>query len=194
MKIQKHSIALALAAINLTIGGVVSWLKLPIYFDTIGLIIATVLLGWRYGMLTGIVTVGVGFFIINPYLPAYFATLVALVSTTELLARKYMFRSIPSSVFAGIVLAIVAAVVSAPVTAYLFGGVTASGADLLTALLRQTGQTILESVVLSGVSSELLDKTLVSIAASLILTALPRRFFVEFSLRSQTPNRCDTDS
>ena len=188
MNIQNSSIALALAAINLTIGGIVSWLKLPIYLDTIGLIISTVLLGWRFGLLTGIVTVGVGFFIINPYLPAYSATLIALVATTELLAKKLMFRSIGSSVAAGIILAIVAAVVSAPVTAYLFGGVTASGADLLTALLRQTGQTILQSVILSGVSSELVDKTLVSIAGCLIFRALPRRFFVEFSLRSQRPN------
>ena len=74
MNVQKTSIALALAAINLTIGGIVSWLKLPIYLDTIGLIISTVLLGWRFGLMTGIVTVGVGFFIINPYLPAYSAT------------------------------------------------------------------------------------------------------------------------
>ena len=99
-----------------------------------------------------------------------------------------MFRSIRASVVAGIILAIVAAVVSAPVTAYFFGGVTASGADLLTAMLRQTGQTILKSVVLSGVSSELVDKTVVSIAACLIFRALPRRFFSDFSLRSQRPN------
>lgn len=190
MRIQYVSIALALAAINLTIGGVVSWLKLPIYLDTIGLVISTVLLGWRFGLLTGVVTVGVGFFIINPYLPAYSATLIALVTTTELLARRYMFRSIRSSVVSGLILAIVAAVISAPVTAFLFGGVTASGADLLTAFLRQTGQTILESVVLSGVSSELVDKLIVSIAACQIFRALPRRFFIEFSLRSQraTPN------
>lgn len=191
MNIQKSSIAFALAAINLTIGGIVSWLKLPIYLDTIGLIISTVLLGWRFGLLTGIVTVGVGFFIINPYLPAYSATLIALLTTTELLARRLMFRSVGSSVIAGIILAIIAAVVSAPVTTYFFGGVTASGADLLTALLRQTGQTILQSVVLSGVSSELVDKTLVSIAACLVFRALPRRFFVEFSLRSQRPNPDD---
>jgi energy-coupling factor transport system substrate-specific component len=194
LSIQKSSIALALAALNLTIGGIVSWLKLPIYLDTIGLVISTVLLGWRYGLLTGIVTVGVGFFIINPYLPAYSATLIALVVTGELLARKFMFRSVASSIVSGLTLAIVAAVVSAPVTAYFFGGVTASGADLLTALLRQTGKTILQSVVLSGVSSELVDKTIVSIAACLIFRALPRRFFADFSLRSQTLNSENTKS
>lgn len=188
MNLQKSSIAFALAAINLTIGGIVSWLKLPIYLDTIGLIISTVLLGWRWGLLTGIVTVGVGFLIINPYLPAYSATLIALVVTTELLAKKFMFRNIGSSIVAGIILALVAATVSAPVTAYLFGGVTASGADLLTALLRQAGQTILQSVVLSGISSELVDKTIVCIAVCLIFRALPRRFFIEFSLRAQTRN------
>ena len=94
MNIQKSSIALALAAISLAIGGIVSWLKLPIYLDTIGIVLSTVLLGWRFGLLTGIVTVGVGFFIINPYLPAYSATLVALVATANLLANLRMFRSL----------------------------------------------------------------------------------------------------
>ncbi len=186
MNIQKTSIALALAAINLTIGGIVSWLKLPIYLDSIGLILSTVLLGWRYGLLTGSITVGVGFLIINPYLPAYSATLIALVITCELLTKKQMFRNIRSSVIAGIILALVAAIVSAPVTAYLFGGVTASGVDLLTALIRQTGQNILNSVILSGISSEIVDKILVSISACLILRSLPRRFFKDFGLRSQT--------
>lgn len=194
MSIQKYTIALALAAINLTIGGIVSWLKLPIYLDTIGLILSTVLLGWRFGLLTGTVTIGVGFLIINPYLPAYSLTLIALVTTTELLAKRFMFRSLRTSIMAGVVLAIVAAVVSAPVTAYIFGGVTASGADLLTALLRETGQTIIQSVLLSGVSSELVDKILVSIAACHILHALPRRLFVEFTLRSQIPNINKTGS
>ena len=192
MNIQNSSIALALAAVNLTIGGIVSWLKLPIYLDTIGLIISTVLLGWRFGLLTGIVTVGLGFFIVNPYLPAYSLTLIALVTTTEVLAKKFMFRTIGSSIFAGVILAIVAAVVSAPVTAFMFGGVTASGADLLTAFLRQTGQTILQSVLLSGISSELVDKIIVSIAACRIFHALPRRFLIEFSLRSQTSNPDNT--
>lgn len=181
----KLYIALSLAAINLTIGGVVSWLKLPIYLDTIGTIASTVLLGWRLGLLTGSISVGLGFFIINPYYPAYVATMIALVLTTEILARRCMFRSIGWSIASGVILAIVSAIVSAPVTTFLFGGVTASGADVLTALLRQTGWTILESVALAGISSELVDKILVSIAACQIFRALPRRFYLDFSLRPQ---------
>jgi energy-coupling factor transport system substrate-specific component len=188
MNVQKTSIAVALAAVNLTIGGIVSGLKLPVYLDTIGLIVSTTLLGWQFGFVTGLITVGVGFFLINPYLPAYIMTLVALVMTSEILARRSMFRSVGSSLFAGVILAIVAATVSAPVTTYLFGGVTASGADLITAIIRRSGKTLLESIVLSGVSSELVDKIAVSFAAHLIFRALPRRFFVEFSLRSQTPD------
>ncbi|MFG1690549.1 hypothetical protein ACGF5M_00090 [Gemmatimonadota bacterium] len=183
---HKPSIAIALAALNLTIGGVVSWLKLPIYLDSIGLVLSTVLLGWRYGLLTGVITVSIGFLLINPYLPAYTLTLFSLVATTELLARRKAFRSIPTSIAAGLLLALVAATVSAPVTTYLFGGVTASGVDLITVALRQTGRTLLDSVLLSGISSELLDKTLVSMFSCIILKSLPARFFLDFKLRSQT--------
>lgn len=184
---HKTSIALALAALNLTVGGVVAWAKLPIYLDSIGLVLATVLLGWRYGLLTGLITVSIGFLLINPYLPAYVLTLFALVAATEALARRWMFRSIPSSMAAGAVLAVVAAVVSAPVTVYLFGGVTASGADLITAILRQSGRTLLDSVLLSGISSELVDKVVVSITAGLVLRALPNQFLKDFELRSHRP-------
>jgi energy-coupling factor transport system substrate-specific component len=181
---QKTSVALALAALNLTIGGLVSWLKMPVYLDSIGLIISTVLLGWRFGLLTGAVTVGAGFLLINPYLPAYFATLIGLVFTTEILARRKMFSTFGRTVASGVILATVAAVLSAPVTAFLFGGVTASGADLITALLRKTGQNILQAVLLSGMSSELVDKSLCAMASFLIFRALPQRFFFDFSLRS----------
>lgn len=190
---QKTSVALALAALNLTIGGLVSWLKLPVYLDSIGLIISTALLGWGFGLLTGVVTVGAGFLLINPYLPAYFATLVGLVFTTEILTRWKMFSTLGKTVISGLLLATVAAILSAPVTAFLFGGVTASGADLITALLRQTGQNILQAVLLSGMSSEVVDKSICAIVAFLIFRALPQRFFSDFSLRSPLSKSFDRE-
>jgi hypothetical protein len=46
----KTSLVLAFVALNLTVGGLVSWLKLPVYLDSLGIVMATILMGWRYGV------------------------------------------------------------------------------------------------------------------------------------------------
>jgi energy-coupling factor transport system substrate-specific component len=76
-----------------------------------------------------------------------------------------MYRNLGTTIISGLVVAVVAALCSAPVTAIVFGGVTASGSDLVTAFFRGTGRSLLQSVLISGLSSEPVDKTLVSLVA-----------------------------
>jgi energy-coupling factor transport system substrate-specific component len=179
----RTSLVLAFVALNLTIGGLVSWLKIPVYLDSLGIVMSTILLGWRYGMLCALLTVTLGFVFINPYLPFYVVTSLVIAATVEVLRRRNLYRNLGTTVLCGLILAVVAAIVSAPVTAILFGGVTASFSDLLTAFFRRTGRTLLQSVVLSGLSSEPVDKVLVSTVAFLSLKGLPERFLQNFNLR-----------
>lgn len=180
----KLSLLIAFVALNLTIGGLVSWLKLPIYLDSLGIVLATILLGWQYGVAVALTTVTLGFFVVNPYLPFYTGTSMCIVIAVEFFRRRNMYRSLPMAIVTGLLIAIISAVVSAPVTALLFGGVTASGADFLTALFRRAGRSILESVILAGFSSEPIDKVLVAVIAYLSLRGLPQRFLDTFQLRS----------
>lgn len=179
MKIQKSkkiSVTLSLVALNLIIGSLVSFFKLPIYLDSIGIVTATILLGWRYGILCSALTVSIGFFLINPYLPAYLATSLSIVLFTHIL-RSYNFYATPTRVcISGLLIALVSAIVSAPVTAYLFSGSTLSGSDILTVYFLSVGNTILNSVVLSGLSSEPIDKIIVSIISIQILKSIPSSF------------------
>ena len=110
-------------------------------------------------------------------------TSLVIAATVEVLRRRNLYRNLGTTVLCGLILAVVAAIVSAPVTAILFGGVTASFSDLLTAFFRRTGRTLLQSVVLSGLSSEPVDKVLVSTVAFLSLKGLPERFLQNFNLR-----------
>ncbi len=183
---QKLSLLLSLTAVNLTLGALVSYLKLPIYLDSIGLLLATITLGFPWGVLCAVATVVLGFFLINPYLPAYIGTAVAICGATEILFRLGMFNSLIRAVLSGLVIAVVTATVSAPVTAYLFGGITLSGADALTAYFLTTGKTLLDSAMLSGISSEPVDKTLVCIFVYLILQRIPKSVTTRFELRMPT--------
>ncbi|HLO15159.1 MAG TPA: hypothetical protein VK206_10040 [Anaerolineales bacterium] len=76
----------------------------------------------------------------------------------------------------GLATGIVAAIISAPTAAYVFGGVTGSGTDLLVAAFRASGGNILASVMAQGAVSDPFDKMLSYMVVWLILRSLPSRF------------------
>ena len=76
----------------------------------------------------------------------------------------------------GLITGIVAAIISAPTAAYVFGGVTGSGTDLLVAAFRASGGGILASVLAQGSVSDPFDKMLSFMVVWLIIRALPARF------------------
>jgi energy-coupling factor transport system substrate-specific component len=82
----------------------------------------------------------------------------------------------------GAVTGVVAAIVSAPIAAYLFGGVTGSGTDVIVAALRQGGADVLNASLGQGLFSDPIDKTITSFVVYLILISLSRRFVARFPL------------
>jgi uncharacterized membrane protein len=76
----------------------------------------------------------------------------------------------------GLVTGVVAAIISAPTAAYVFGGVTGAGTDLLVAAFRASGAGILASVMAQGAVSDPFDKMLSFMVVWLILRSLPARF------------------
>ncbi len=76
----------------------------------------------------------------------------------------------------GLITGIIAAIIGAPTAAYLFGGVTGAGTDLLVAAFRASGGGILASVLAQGSVSDPFDKMLSYMVVWLILKSLPARF------------------
>jgi len=81
---------------------------------------------------------------------------------------------------AGVITGIVAAFVSAPISAYVFGGVTGSGVDVLVAALRQGGQDVIHASLGQGLFSDPIDKTITSFVVFIILAGLSRRIIARF--------------
>ena len=77
---------------------------------------------------------------------------------------------------AGLATGVVAAIISAPTAAFVFGGVTGAGTDLLVAAFRASGGSILASVMAQGSVSDPFDKMLSYMVVWLILRSLPLRF------------------
>lgn len=174
---------LSCVAANIVLGTIVRRAGLPIYLDTVGTIAMVVLLGWRWGLIGAALAVTVGTLIIFPFYFYYSLTAVGIVVTVEFCRRRNWFRNPYMTVLSGLVIAVFAAILSAPVTTFLFGGVTATGNDLMTAFFKKMGATLLNAVFLSGFASEPVDKVLTSLVVYWALRRLPLRFTERYGLR-----------
>jgi hypothetical protein len=73
----------------------------------------------------------------------------------------------------GLTTGLVAAAMSAPIAAFVFGGVTGSGQDLLVSLYRTLGLSVFQSAFAQGLTSDPLDKTISYTVVYFILAAMP---------------------
>ena len=166
-------------AINVLVGTIVNLTKLPIYLDAIGTVLVTIVVGFRAGAIAGVASFLIGGFLFNPALPWFVGTQVVIALATAVLFRFKMFENWVKVTFSGLIIGVVSAVVSAPVIAYLFGGITGSGPSLVVAYLLSTGETLLNSVILSGFTSEPIDKTLQCLIAFWLYRQIPENLIYE---------------
>ena len=104
--------------------------------------------------------------------------LVALAIAGFILVRKDIAGFYVAA--AGALTGIVAAIVSAPIAAYVFGGVTGSGVDVLVAALRQGGADVLSASLGQGLISDPIDKTITSFVVFIIIASLSPRLLARF--------------
>ncbi|HRM74414.1 MAG TPA: ECF transporter S component [Paracoccus sp. (in: a-proteobacteria)] len=162
-------------ALNMALGQLVAMLKLPVYLDSLGTMLVAVLCGPWIGGLTGLVTNLLWGLIQGPT-AAFFAPVAAVIGMAAgLLARAGLFRTPWGAAIAGAIIAVALAVVAVPIRIYLFGGVTGSGADFLTAYLTRVGQDLFSSVVVTVVTSNLADKIATALLVWAIVRGLPQR-------------------
>jgi energy-coupling factor transport system substrate-specific component len=175
-------------AINVGIGAIVKALNLPLYFDSVGTILATILLGWRYGVITGILSFVITSIFINPFAIYFIGTQVAIAIYVDLISRAGWISNLIKVTLSGLGLGIVAAIVSAPVIIYLFEGATGNGASLVTSFFVSMGNQIVKSVFLTGFSIEPIDKGLQLILIFFILKSIPVSLLKQFKLGSLSKN------
>lgn len=110
------------------------------------------------------------------------AIVIAVVAAIIVAAFIYLRRDLAGLWVAvsGVITGIVAALVSAPIAAYVFGGVTGSGTDVIVAALRQGGADVLSASLGQGLFSDPIDKTITSFVVFIVLSALSPRLIARF--------------
>lgn len=162
-------------ALNLTAGQVTAALKIPLYLDSIGTILVAVLIGpWSAvicGSTANLLAAAFG----NPSMIFFIPVVAVIGAFSGFLARKGWFRKWYLVVIGGILQGVLAAVVSAPISAYVFSGVMMAGTDFLVLYFRSVGNTLLNSVVYQGLTSDPADKLVSFLIVFFLTKNLPQR-------------------
>lgn len=168
-------------AFNVAMGTIVHALKLPIYLDCIGVISTTLIAGVWPGLIVGILSFVVAALIGNPQVIFFTGTPIAIAIYTHLLGKKGAFKTTLRVILVGIGMGILAGIISSPVVAVVFGGVTSAGSSAVTTFFLVTGKSLIQSVLLSGLSCEPLDKVAQCLIAIWLVRAVPRDLLRRFS-------------
>lgn len=172
---QSLALIVIAVAINMIGGQLISMLKLPVFLDSIGTLISAVLLGPLIGMLTGLITNLIWGLLTDPIAAAFAPVAMVIGLVAGWLAKAGWFRTLPKVILSGVVITLAVTVVAVPIRTALFAGVTGSGADLLVAWMHSMGQNLVESVALTVLGANLVDKILTTVIVWILLRQLPQR-------------------
>lgn len=158
--------ALAIA-INVIGGQIALFLKLPIYLDSMGTILAAMLYGPVYGMMPPLAYGLVMGFTMDIYSLYFMPVGMILGFVTGLVARRFRvkgFNVIPSAML----ITLPGTIVSSVICAVLFGGITSSGSTVIVQLLNKAGLGLTASVFVVQILTDYVDR-LISLAFAAVV-------------------------
>lgn len=161
------------AALNVSIGYFVNILKLPLYLDSIGTILISVLCGWRYGIVVGLSALIIMTLTAVPTVFAYAGTVIVIAFVSTAFARVGFLKSVKITVLGGLIIGLASAMASVPVTTFLYGGVSLAGSDAITTLFKTTGMPVWKSVLFGSLVTDPIDKIVTSLICLTLVRSLP---------------------
>jgi energy-coupling factor transport system substrate-specific component len=166
--------------LNVAVGQLVGALKLPLYLDSLGTVLVGALGGPAAGALTGALSnVLLAATMSLTWLP-FAATSATVGALSGWLAACRLFSRPQTAALGGLLVGVASALVSAPIAAYLFGGLTGGGTDLVVALFRASGLGVVQASLAQGLLTDPLDKLLTFLLVQLSLASLPPRVLASF--------------
>ncbi len=171
-------VLMALAIVLNIVGGeTIARLRLPVYGDSVGTVLAGALGGPIVGALTGGLTNLLWALVSAERVTAipFGITAAVIGALAGILTAKGWMRSLERVLASGIGTGLIAAVVSAPIAAYVFGGVTGGGTDMLIAFFRAAGANVWQAALGQGIVSDPLDKAVTFVLGWVVLRSLPHR-------------------
>ena len=174
------------AALNVSIGYFVNILKLPLYLDSIGTILISVLCGWRYGIVVGLSALIIMTLTAVPTVFAYAGTVIVIAFVSTAFARVGFLKSVKITVLGGLIIGLASAMASVPVTTFLYGGVSLAGSDAITTLFKTTGMPVWKSVLFGSLVTDPIDKIVTSLICLTLVRSLPSHILDRLSSNNKS--------
>jgi energy-coupling factor transport system substrate-specific component len=166
-------------AVNVVGNQLALLLKLPLFLDTIGTILVSMLCGpWVGALAGGLTNVVTG--ITSPINFAYIPVNILVGLATGFLSRARMFKVWWKWIISMILISLVSIISAAPITVLLFGGITDSGTALITATLMATGTNIWVAVVGTDGVISVIDRIISYFICWLVIKVIPNRTLIKF--------------
>ncbi|MEG0286489.1 MAG: ECF transporter S component [Vagococcus sp.] len=157
-----------------------SVLKLPVFIDMIGTLLVSMIAGPWVGALTG----GLGNVVngmLNPIAIVYGLVSISVGLISGYFSKWKFYNNLLGVIVACVVIAVVSAFSAALVTVFMFGGVTGSGTDLITATFLAAGKELWNSVISTNLISGTIN-TIINFSISwIIVRRIPDRFLVKLN-------------
>lgn len=155
-------------------------IKLPIFIDMIGTMMVSMIAGPWVGAASGILGNLVNG-MLNPVSIPFALVSLSVAITTGYFSRMKFYTNIFGTVLAAVVVDVISAAASAIVTVLLFGGVTGTGTDFITAAFLATGHQIWTSVMSTNLISGTVNIVVNLALALIIIHNIPARFLVKLN-------------
>lgn len=176
------TIALIVVAIvlNIVVGQLVSSLKLPIFLDSIGTVLVALLAGPWAGALTGLLTNVIWGLIASPNAIPFALVALVIGLVAGLCAQFGLFKQWWQALVSGVIITLALAPVAIFIRVAVFGGLTGSGADLITAYFLAVGKGLIGSTIITVFTSNVVDKVATAFLGWVIVKSLASRFVARF--------------
>ena len=168
-------------AINYVGAQIAIALKLPMYLDVIGSIMMGAICGPIPGVVLGELSSAINS-LSEPTAIAYIPVTVACGLVAGLLGKAGFMKQLWKSLIAGFVLAVAAVAISSPITAFLYGGISGTGNDVIVLGLQAAGMGLLPATLIATLITEFFDKLLSCWVVFFVVKALSDRQLSKFPL------------
>ncbi|SNX52975.1 ECF transporter S component [Thermoanaerobacterium sp. RBIITD] len=157
-------------------------LKLPLWLDSIGTMLASMLAGPIIGSICGAINNVIYGLTADPISFIYALTSIAIGLAIGIMAKKGMFKNFGKVIVAGLIVALVSAIVSTPINIGFWGGQTGNvWGDTLFAFLSANKFPVWISSFLDEFVVDLPDKLATLIISYGIFKGLPQKLTVLYS-------------
>ncbi len=160
-------------AMNFAGSVIVQSLKLPLFLDFGGTILATMVGGWWPGVVVGFITLILQGLLVNPTSFAFLPLPLVGVTVLWLCLRNGLGRTWLGFIITLLLFSFSLTLVTAPVGAFAFGGFTGAAWDVGTAVMLSAVHNIFSAAIITQGVESIVDKGILFFVVIAILRALP---------------------